>query len=88
MEIDKGILRIWDRRGWLFVKVFTVRTASMSAMLRWRSHSTSPHALHKLGKKAMAHGMSVINHVEPLCDTCVTTKQRRRPFPRQPLYHA
>ena len=34
------------------------------------------------------HGMPVINHVEQLCDTYITTKQRRRPFPRQAMYHA
>ena len=32
--------------------------------------------------------MLVINHVEQLCDTYITTKQRRRPFPRQAMYHA
>jgi hypothetical protein len=26
--------------------------------------------------------MPQINHVEQLCDTCVVTKHKRRPFPR------
>ena len=36
----------------------------------------------------MVRGMLVIKHVEQLCDTCVTTKQCRRPFPQQTEYHA
>jgi hypothetical protein len=38
-------------------------------------------ALHQLGKQAMVRGMPVIKHAEQVCDTCVTTKQRRCPFP-------
>lgn len=36
----------------------------------------------------MVRGMPMINHVEQLYDTCVITKQRRRPFLRQALYRA
>jgi hypothetical protein len=33
-------------------------------------------------------GMPRVEHVEQLCDTCVVTKQRRRPFLRQASYRA
>jgi transposase InsO family protein len=36
----------------------------------------------------MVRGMSVIKHAEQVSDTCVTTKQRRRPFPQQAKYRA
>lgn len=34
----------------------------------------------------MAREMPAINHAEQMCHTCVTTKQRRHPFPWQALY--
>lgn len=36
----------------------------------------------------MVHGMPRVEHVEQLCDTCVLTKQRRLPFPRQTSFRA
>ena len=36
----------------------------------------------------MVRGMPVIKHAEQVCDTCVTTKQRRRPLPQQAQYRA
>jgi hypothetical protein len=36
----------------------------------------------------MVCGMSVIKHAEQVCDTCITTKQRRRPFPQRAKYRA
>jgi hypothetical protein len=36
----------------------------------------------------MVHGMPCVNNVEQLCDTCVVTKLKRRPFPHQASYHA
>jgi transposase InsO family protein len=36
----------------------------------------------------MVHGMPCVDHVEQLCDTCVVTKLKHRPFPRQASYRA
>jgi hypothetical protein len=40
-------------------------------------------ALEKMGRLAMARGLPRLEHVEQFCDTCVITKHRRSPFPRQ-----
>jgi hypothetical protein len=50
---------------------------------RWHERFGHLHfeALHQLSKQAMVRGMSVIKHAEQVCDTYVTTKQHRRPFP-------
>jgi transposase InsO family protein len=45
-------------------------------------------ALKQLGNKEMAQGMPRVKHVEQFCNTCVLTKQRRLPFPRQASFHA
>jgi len=58
----------------------------------WRWHERYEHlsfeALHQLGKQGMVRGMPVIKHAEQVCDTCVTTKLRRKPFPQQAQYRA
>jgi len=58
----------------------------------WRWHERFGHlhfeALKQLGKEEMVRGMPCIDHVEQLCDTCVVTKLKCRPFPRQACYHA
>ena len=36
----------------------------------------------------MVRGMPCVDHIDQLCDTCVVTKLKRRPFPRQASYHA
>jgi hypothetical protein len=36
----------------------------------------------------MARGMPVIDHVKQVCDTCVTTKQRRCSFSATAAYRA
>jgi transposase InsO family protein len=36
----------------------------------------------------MAQGMPRVKHVKQFCDTCVLTKQRQLPFPRQPSFRA
>lgn len=36
----------------------------------------------------MVQGMPRVDHVEQFCDTCVLTKQRRLPFPRQASFRA
>jgi len=106
VEIDKGVLRIWDRHGRLLVKVIRgpsrlyvhleaaqpLYLATRKDNDAWRWHERFDHlhfeALHQLGKHAMVRGMPVIKHVEQFYDTCVTTKQRRRPFPHQAKYRA
>jgi hypothetical protein len=45
-------------------------------------------ALEKMGRLAMARGLPRLEHVEQFCDTCVITKHRRSPFPRQARYRA
>jgi hypothetical protein len=56
----------------------------------WQWHERFGHlnfeALRRLGKEEMARGMPKIDHVEQVCDTCVTTKQRRRSFPAAATY--
>jgi transposase InsO family protein len=58
----------------------------------WQWHERFGHlnfdALRRLSKEEMARGMPVVNHVEQVCDTCVTTKQRRRSFPAAAAYRA
>jgi transposase InsO family protein len=58
----------------------------------WRWHERFGHlnfeALKQLGNKEMAQGMPRVEHVEQFCDTCVLTKQRWLPFPRQASFHA
>jgi transposase InsO family protein len=58
----------------------------------WRWHEQFGHlhfkALRKLGREQMVHGMPQIDHVKQLCDTCVVTKHKWRPFPRQASYRA
>ena len=58
----------------------------------WQWHERMGHlnfdALRRLGKEEMARGVPVIDHVEQVCDTCVTTKMRRRPFPAATQYRA
>jgi transposase InsO family protein len=57
----------------------------------WRWHERFGHlhfeALNQLGKE-MVRGTPCVDHVEQLGDTCVVTKLKRRPFPRQASYHA
>jgi len=36
----------------------------------------------------MVRDMPYVDHIEQLCDTCVVTKLKRRPFPRQASYRA
>jgi transposase InsO family protein len=56
----------------------------------WLWHERFGHlhfdALRKLGCEGMARGMPRIDHVEQLCDTCIVTKLKRRPFPQQVAY--
>jgi len=106
VEIDHGVLRIWDRRSRLLAKVHrgpsrlyvlhleAVQPVCLAATKEdesWRWHERYGHlsfeALHQLGKK-MVRGMPVIKHAEQVCDTCVTTKLRRKPFPQQAQYRA
>ena len=58
----------------------------------WRWHERFGHlhfeALKQLGKEEMVRGMPCVDHVEQLCDTCMVTKLKRRPFPRQASYCA
>ena len=58
----------------------------------WRWHERFGHlhfeALKQLGNKEMVRGMPCVDHVDQLYDTCVVTKLKRWPFPRQASYRA
>jgi hypothetical protein len=93
VEIEHGVLRIWDRHRRLLAKVN--RGANRLYILyddAWRWHERFGHlnfeALKQLGNKEMAQGMPRVEHVEQFCDTCVLTKQRWLPFPRQASFRA
>jgi hypothetical protein len=104
VEIEDGVLRIWDRSRRLLAKVnwgsnrlyvLHVHVAHPLCLgarrddEAWRWHDRFGHfhfeALKQLDKE-MVRGMPCIDHVEQLCDTCVVTKQKCRPFPRQASY--
>jgi hypothetical protein len=107
VEINHGVLRIWDPRGRLLVKVNRgpsrlyvlhldaaqpVCLAARKDDTDWLWHERFGHlnfeALHQLGQHSMAHGLPLIKHAEQVCDTCLVTKQRRRPFPQKAQYRA
>jgi transposase InsO family protein len=107
VEIDDGVLRIWDKSRRLLAKVHRRKNRLYILHLEaaqplclaarkddetWKWHERFGHlhfdALRRLSKEEMARGMPVVNHVEQMCDTCVTTKQRRRAFPTAAAYRA
>ena len=107
VEINHGVLRIWDPRGRLLVKVNRgpsrlyilhldaaqpVCLAARKDDTDWLWHERFGHlnfeALHQLGQHSMARGLPLIKHAEQVCDTCLVTKQRRRPFPQKAQYRA
>jgi hypothetical protein len=106
VEIEDGMLRIWDRSRRLLAKVnrgsnrpyvLHVHVAQPLYLATrrddeaWHWHERFGHlhfeALKQLGKE-MVRGMPCVDHVEQLCDTCVVTKLKHRPFPRQASYRA
>lgn len=56
----------------------------------WRWHDRYSHlnfeALWKLAQRDMVRGLSRINHVNKICDSCLAGKQRRTPFPQEAKY--
>ncbi|XP_066320518.1 uncharacterized protein [Miscanthus floridulus] len=46
------------------------------------------HGLKLLSKKEMVRGLPAIDHVEQLCESCLTRKQRRHSFPAVNKFHA
>jgi hypothetical protein len=96
VEIDDGLLRIWDRSRRLIAKVRRGRNRLYILHLEaaqpfclvarkdeeaWQWHERFGHlnfeALRRLSRGEMARGMPKIDHHEQVCDTSVTTKQRR-----------
>jgi hypothetical protein len=49
----------------------------------WHEHYGHLHfdALCKLTRDSMVGGLPQLDHIHQLCDNCITTKQRRKPFP-------
>lgn len=108
VEIEDGVMRIWDRRRRLLCKVHRGRNqlyvlnldvAPLPLCLAarhddgaWRWHARYGHigfdALRQLSRRAMVHGLPLVEEEEAICDTCVVTKHRRAPFPTQARYRA
>jgi hypothetical protein len=107
VEIDDGVLRIWDKSRCLLAKVHRRKNrlyilhleAAQPLCLaarkddeacKWHERFGHLHfdALRRLSKEEMARGMPVVDHIEQMRDTCVTTKQRRRAFPAAAAYQA
>jgi hypothetical protein len=97
-ERSSGRLLAKVRRGANRLYVLHMKTAQPVCLAArrdeeaWQWHERFGHlnfeALRRLGKEEMARGMPKIDHVEQVCDTCVTTKQRRRSFPAAATYRA
>lgn len=58
----------------------------------WRWHDRYGHisfdALWRMSKQDMVCGMPELEHADQLCDVCITTKQRRTPFPKKTTFRA
>jgi hypothetical protein len=54
----------------------------------WRWHERFGHLHFEAMKQLSKEMVCGMPHVEQLCDTCVVTKQKRRPFLRQASYRA
>jgi len=98
VRIRDGVLRVWDQRGRLMVKVLRspnfLYTHHFNAAKPRRPDQAEGQKLCLAARKDdqawlwherydMVRGMPVIKHDGHLCDTCVITKQRRAPFPAQ-----
>ncbi|XP_066374520.1 uncharacterized protein [Miscanthus floridulus] len=91
VEIEDGVLHIWDTGRHLLAKVaHPLCLVARRNDEAWRWHERFGHlhfeALKQLGKKEMVHGMPYIDHVDQLYNTCVVTKLKHQPFPRQASY--
>jgi hypothetical protein len=101
VEIEDGVLRIWDRCKRLLIKV--CRSANRLYILHlnmakplwlaackddeaWRWHERFD-ALHRLARDDMVCGLSAIDHVGQFCNTCVITKHHHTPFLAEAQYH-
>jgi transposase InsO family protein len=58
----------------------------------WRWHAQYDHlnfhGLRQLSKEDMVKGLPQIDHIDQVCDSCLTGKQHRRPFPTEAKYRA
>lgn len=58
----------------------------------WRWHTRYGHlgfnGLKLLSKKEIVRGLSVIEHVEQMCESCLAGKQHRQPFPAVSRFYA
>ena len=58
----------------------------------WRWHAQyghlNFHGLRQLSKEDMVKGLPQIDHIDQVCDSCLTGKQHRRPFPTEAKYRA
>jgi hypothetical protein len=57
----------------------------------WRWHAQLGHlnfqAIKKMVNQDRVQGLPWIDHVDQLCDECLTGKHRRMPFPEEAEYH-
>ena len=58
----------------------------------WRWHDRFGHisfdALKRMSRHKMVRGLPELEHVDQLCDVCITTKHRRTPFPKHANFRA
>ncbi|CAN6200243.1 unnamed protein product [Urochloa humidicola] len=108
VEIEDGVMRIWDQQRRLMVKVERGRsrlyilhltvakpvclTARAGAEDAWLWHDRYGHlsfdALRRLARDDMVRHLPKLEHVEQLCETCITTKHRRASFPAKAKFRA
>jgi transposase InsO family protein len=88
-RVRRSATRLYLLRLKLAKPVYLVARRSDEA---WRWHKRFGHlhfdALRKLAKDEMVRELPDIEHVEQLCDCCVTAKQRRTSFPAAAKFRA
>ncbi|KAF8646560.1 hypothetical protein HU200_065782 [Digitaria exilis] len=84
VRISNGVLQIRDENNRLLVKVN--RSGNRLYLLHRYGHLHFD-GLRKLSQKQMVHGLPPLEHVHQLCDDCVTTKLKRKPFPDHAKRH-
>ncbi|WVZ87319.1 hypothetical protein U9M48_033974 [Paspalum notatum var. saurae] len=94
--LDQGCLKIWDQRRRLLAKV--ARGANHLYVLKLdiaqpvclaaQGTSTAWRGLRRLAQEEMVRGMPQIEHVDQVCDSCLTGKQRCLAFPAEAKYRA
>ena len=65
--------------------------AARSSGVAWWWHARYGHlgfqGLRELAKKEMVHSLPPIDHIDQVCDGCLSGKQHRQPFPATTKFH-